>query len=175
MAAVQRFRQGIRALLAFSRPVEQDLVRSVLTGEQVALFQRLQRSEQQHSIHVLRTLMAADEAVPRDLAAAALLHDVGKPRYPVRVWQKTLNVLIRHFVPRLYRHWSEQGSPNNPFARACVVAKHHPQWGGGLAETVNVSERTLWLIEHHAEDPVKWEDHPNFSLLLRLQQADDAN
>lgn len=175
MKVARRFRQGIRALLAFARPVDLNLVRSVLDEAHVDLFQRMQRSEQHHGVNVLRTLMEEGETIPHDLVVAALLHDVGKSRCPVRVWQKTLTVLVRRFIPRLYWDWSRYGSTSSPFARACIVAERHPRWSMELAQAVGASERALWLIEHHADDLMIWINHLHFPLLARLRQADDAN
>src|SRR5215213_6736056 len=97
--AIQRLRQGIRALFAFTQPVDFDLAASYLTPAEMALFRQMRRSEQLHSLNVLRTVLAesaaAQQFVPPELAVAALLHDVGKSRYPLAVWQKTIAVLVR--------------------------------------------------------------------------------
>src|SRR5690606_27724351 len=98
MTAVYRFRQGIRSLLAFSQTVELPLAAEYLSPELLALFQKMRRSEQLHSLNVLREVLA-DGTTPHDLAVAALLHDVGKSRYPMRTWQKTLAVLTRAISP----------------------------------------------------------------------------
>jgi hypothetical protein len=37
------------------------------------------------------------------------------------------------------------------------------------------SERLIWLVTHHADQPEQWADHPYLELLLRLQQADNAS
>ena len=45
--------------------------------------------------------MSQRETVPQPLAVAALMHDVGKSRYHLAVWQKTMAVLVKHLIPRL--------------------------------------------------------------------------
>lgn len=174
MPAVQRIRQGIRALLAFSQAADLDMAAEHLNPAQLALFRQLQHNEQLHSLNVLRDVLAQAEATPNDLAVAALLHDCGKSRYPLAVWQKTLTVLVRAFAPSLYTHW-QNGDPSSPFARPVIVSEQHPAWSAALAAEVDTTERALWLIAHHADDPAHWQDHPHFNLLKRLKTADDAN
>lgn len=173
MAAAQRLRQGIRALFAFTQPVDYTLAVGYLSQQQYELFRQMRRSEQLHSLNVLRSVLQQGRT-PDDLAVAALLHDVGKSCYPTAIWQKTLAVLVRTFAPGLYSDWS-QGSPRSLWKRAFVVAEQHPQWGAELAQQVKTSERAVWLITHHADRLSRWKNHPHYNLLKRLQESDDAN
>lgn len=174
MAATHRLRQGVRALLAFARPLDYTLPARYLTGPQLDLFRQMQRSEQQHGIDVLRDVLEQQPDTPEDLAVAALLHDLGKIRHPLPVWSKTLAVLIRAFLPARFQRWS-QGNIANPFHRGCIVMVRHPAWGGELAAQVGVSATAVWLIAHHAQSLEQWRDHPHCALLERLQRADNAN
>jgi hypothetical protein len=172
MAVLHRIRQGVRALFAFSQPVDYALAEQYLSPELMPIFRQMQRTEQLHTLNVLRAVLAQG-AAPRDLAVAALLHDAGKARYPLRVWQKTLVVLVRKFLPKLYRRW-RAGDPENIWQRPFVVRKQHPIWSAEMVEG-KVSERALWLIRNHQGQAERHKDHPYFHLLKRLQQADDAN
>lgn len=173
MAAATRLRQGLRALTAFARPVDLALAGSTLNEAQLALFRQMKRSEQQHSLAVLRTLL--DEApVPHDLAVAALLHDVGKTRYPLAVWMKTATVLLKALLPGLAQRWAD-GNPRNWLQRGLVVSKHHPAWSAELVAQTGASESALWLIRHHQSRAAALDAHPDAPLLRRLQRADDAN
>ena len=173
MAAVQRIRQGVRALLAFSQPVDDALAASYLSPGLLALFRQMRRSEQLHSLHVLRSVLAQG-STPDDLAVAALLHDAGKSRYPFPVWQKTLVVLVRAFAPALFRRLSA-GDERHFWARPFIISTRHPQWSAELAGAAGAAERAVWLIAHHADALDQWRDAPAFYLLKRLKQADDAN
>ena len=174
MSATHRLRQGLRALLACARPLDDTLPARYLTGPQLDLFRRMQRSEQQHGINVLRDVLDQEPTTPDDLAVAALLHDLGKIHQPLPVWSKTLTVLIRAFLPARFERWS-QGNIANPLHRGCIVMVQHPVWGGELAAQSGVSEPAVWLISHHADSLARWSGHPHCALLERLQLADNAN
>jgi HD domain-containing protein len=173
MAATQRVRQGIRALLAFSGPVDTALAAEYLSPALMNCFEQMRRSEQLHSLNVLRDTLAQG-STPPDLAIAALLHDVGKSRYPFPTWQKTLVVLAKVFTPRLFERLS-QGSEKHFWQRPFVLSEHHPTWSAQIIAAAGAPERAVWLVAHHADSLSQWADHPYLYLLERLKQADDAN
>ena len=173
MSAAYRIQQGLSALLAFARPVERDLAAQYLPPDLMECFDDMRREEQQHSLAVLRTLLAKG-SVPDDLGIAALLHDVGKSRYAFPVWQKTMVVLVRKFALRLFDRLSA-GSEANWICRPFVLSVHHPAWSVDKVLDTEISERALWLIAHHADDLTQWHNHPHRVLLEQLQAADDAN
>ncbi|MBZ0295367.1 MAG: HD domain-containing protein [Anaerolineae bacterium] len=173
MAAVQRIRQGVRALLAFAHPVDYDLAADYLSPSLMHCFQQMRRSEQLHSLNVLRDVLAQGPT-PDDLAVAALLHDVGKSRYPFPVWQKTMVVLTRAFAPGLFQRLSA-GSEHRFWQRPFVVSSQHPRWSADIVRDAGASERAVWLVLHHADSLANWPEHPHCYLLKRLKAADDAN
>jgi len=164
----------MRALLAFSYPVDYPLAEQYLSAKQMVLFRQMGRSEQLHSLNVLRSVLAQSAQTPHDLAVAALMHDVGKSRYKLWVWQKTVSVLVKKFLPKLSTRLSTYNNLtfwNAPF----VVRQWHPKWSAELLAESDSSAGVIWLAEHHADDAEQWHEHPNYPLLVRLQQADDAN
>lgn len=173
MSASYRIRQGLRALFAFSQPIEDALPAHYLTPELRACFCAMRRSEQIHSLNVLKSVLAQGPA-PDDLAVAALLHDAGKSRYTFPVWQKTLVVLVRAFAPRLF-HRLSSGSETSLIHRPFVLSAQHPAWGAQQAAAAGASERAVWLIAHHADPLAQWRHHPHYPLLQRLRRADDTN
>ncbi|MBK8020376.1 MAG: HD domain-containing protein [Chloroflexi bacterium] len=175
-SVARRLEQGLQAMFAFAQPLDMTPALpylNVSNGELLRLFERMQRSERLHSLRVLRDVKAEGEA-DRDLGLAALLHDVGKSCYPLAVWQKTLAVLVRTFLPRLFERWS-RGSPQNPLERPCVVYVRHPDWSAELVEKAGASEAALWLIAHHQDEAAQWAGHALHASLVRLQRADEMN
>lgn len=174
MAVSQRLKQGLRALLAFTRGVDYDLAAQYLTDEQLILFKKMTHGEQLHSVNVLRHVLKHNEHVPHDLALVALMHDVGKSRYALAVWQKTISVLVKRFVPHLSHDLSSEEKLT--FWRApFVVRRYHPQWSAELLAQTSASERAIWLARYHQDNADNWRYHPYYELLCKLQTSDDVN
>ena len=94
-----RVNQFSNALFAGSLSLDENrTIQELLTSEQQKLFLRLERSEQKHSLRVLRTLIDEGET-SRDLLVAALLHDIGKTRSLLNIWERVLIVLGKVFFP----------------------------------------------------------------------------
>jgi hypothetical protein len=131
-----------------------DLVQSVLTPAQFSLFSRLQPGEQSHSIKVFTKLAGAGES-NSDLLVAALLHDVGKIRYPLKLWERVWIVLGQNFFPSLSKNWAKRDldapHPAHFWARPFVVAEQHPAWGARLARQAGGTNTSIALIRRHQE------------------------
>jgi hypothetical protein len=168
---MMRMRQGTRALSAFARSVDWERVQAVLSADELALFRRMRRSEQLHSLNVLHEVYSGQSSA---LAQAALLHDVGKIRYPIRLWQRMMPVLVGAVSPASLQRLSER-DPRPMWSRGFVVAAHHPEWGAQMLAAVGAPDDVVWLVRHHADDPTQWTDHPFYPLLVQLQAADDRN
>jgi len=169
---VQQFWQALTASID-----EEDIqeVRAVLAPELLDLFLQMQTSEQAHSLWVYRRLRSQGETQP-DLLAAALLHDVGKSLYPLKIWERVEIVLSKKFMPSVVKHW--ENSPSKGWRKPFVVAAQHPAWGAEMAQKAGATHRVVSLIRRH-QDKVSLdqgkisteEDH----LLSLLQIYDDES
>jgi hypothetical protein len=179
---VYRIRQFWLAIHGTPQAGDLVLARGLLSEQQMQLFQRMQLCEQAHSLQVYKSLVqqhaqAAGEGW-EDLLVAALLHDVGKNRFPLHVWERVEIVLARALLPEKSRAWgaipdgAADGKPlgwKKPF----VTAAHHAQWGAEMAAEVGASPLAASLIRRHQEaggpDSTVLEER----LLAQLQAADD--
>ena len=173
MTAVRRLRQGVRALLAFAQPVDYALAAEYLGPPLLARFRQMRRSEQLHSLRVLRALLAEGD-VSHDLAVAALLHDGGQPLDAMPLWQRSRPVIVRRLSPQLLLRLS-QGDPRSRWRRGFVVYVQHPAWSAELIRRGGGDEAAVWLSAHHADGLSAWYDRPLAGHLARLQAADDVN
>lgn len=172
MSADYRFLQGLRALGAWFRPVDDNLARDHLTPALYALYRQMRRSERQHSLGVLRELLHAGHTDP-DLLAAALLHDVGKNRLPFYLSEKVLVVLVKAFAPQLHQRWGS--GPARGWRRPFAISVQHPAWGAEMVAEAGGSTLTVTLIRHHADPPEDTpQDHTAYLLAL-LYAADNRN
>lgn len=172
MSVLYRANQFWNAL--WGKPEAGDLrqARQALTPAQMSLFLQLHPSEQAHALQVFRQL-SAQGVNHSDLLTAALLHDIGKTRYPLRLWERVWIVLGSALRPDLEKKWAHAEPVG--LRRAFVVRACHPAWGAEMAAQAGASPLAVALIRRHQEPillkPLSLEDH----LLVQLQTLDDKN
>lgn len=154
-----------------SRPNADHLAQAaeVLSPGQLLLFRSMKPADQAHSLRVLRALQAQGESNP-NLLAAALLHDVGKSRYPLRVWERALIVLGQTFLPAHAERWGRAEAKG--WRRPFVIAAQHPDWGAAMVAEVGAADELIRLIAAHQDEPNS-AVNGDFSRRLRLLQAAD--
>ncbi|HID54408.1 MAG TPA: HDIG domain-containing protein, partial [Anaerolineae bacterium] len=159
--------------MARARPLSAEAygaVTAVLTEPQMALFNRFNFTDQWHSYRVMCALQAAGHDQP-DLLTAALLHDIGKTKLPISVWERSWIVLGQMFLPGRAAAWGQAEAQG--WRRPFVVKAQHPAWGAEMAEQVGCTPLTISLIRRHQDSlagrPLTEEDE----LLQHLQWADD--
>ena len=143
---------------------------SLLSDGQVQLFDQLPAEYQDHSYRVMIRLRDSGED-RKDLLVAALLHDVGKIRTPVGVWERSLAVLLVKGMPDRVKRFSE-GSPDG-WRRAIVVKSQHPIWGAEMAKGAGCTELTVSLITRHHDTVPDQEETEEAQFLRALQRADN--
>lgn len=156
-----------------------------------ALFHRLPRDAQAHSLRVLKALQRDERSphpLPPDLAAAALLHDVGKVAADeagayLGLWLRGPLVLLEKWRPDLLARWASP-QPRRSLRYAFFVHNEHPRIGAAMAQAARCSPLTCWLIEHHQDEsssgPITAASAPApdpaaYDYLARLQWADGRN
>ncbi len=171
---VGRLRQGLRALTVWARPIDAALVSSVLSPRLVDLFYTMRRSEQEHSINVLRTLRGWGYDDP-SLMVAALLHDVGKTRAAYHLWDRVLVVLLRATMPRRVSRWGYEIDEPVGWRRPFVINFQHPRWSAEFARNAGADPLAVELIARHQRKLRRQPETPTEALLVALQAADNAN
>ncbi len=146
------------------------LAREILTPKQMGLFRIMHPAERDHAIQVLKKLKSRGES-NKDLLVAALLHDVGKSRYPLSIWERVMIVVLNRFFPERVKQWG-QGKARS-WRRAFVVAAEHPIWGAQMAAESGASPLAVNLIWRHQEPPSTIPKTQEDLLLRTLQAADD--
>jgi len=189
--ALYRLGQFCRSLTGRLNREQFTQIESRLPPPLFELFCRLTPSEQYHAYRVRQTLVRGGHTNP-DLLTAALLHDVGKNRIPLALWERVVIVLGFKFAPgRAYRWGLAAGgysalpdltetshregvkpARNFGWARPFVVAVHHPAWGADMVKAAGGTELAVELIRWHQDGKEREKER---DLLLALQEADDWN
>lgn len=153
------------------------LVRATLPPAPRALFERMPVDAQDHSLRVLATLQAQGGVGP-ELAAAALLHDVGKVAALesgayLGLWLRGPMVVAEAVAPAVLARLAEP-QPSASVRYAVHVQLHHAAIGAQWARAAGCTPLTCWLIEHHQDKRLSGTAEQS-TLLARLQAADGAN
>lgn len=177
-----KYRAGQFRVALFAGPDPADLKRAeiYLNPAQMELFFQMQPGEQTHSLRVFKLLLDEHEE-DRDLLAAALLHDVGKSRYPLSLWERVYIVILKSLFPIQTRVWGQDTRAGDAelsrfsWQRPFIIAEQHPRWGAEMASAAGATPLTASLILRHqmtvSADTSAHEDR----LLIKLQAADSAS
>lgn len=147
-------------------------IESILAPDEVRLFRQFSLSDQMHSYRVMKTVREAGQNTPA-LLAAALLHDVGKTKVSLSVWDRVLVVLAQLLIPGRLVAWG-QGEPRG-WRKAFVVKEQHAAWGAEMAQRAGSSPLTVALIRRHQDNVGEMAGNEADQLLHYLQWADDQN
>jgi hypothetical protein len=158
--------QGLSGIRPRLPPDREQILCAVLDAPLQSAFKQLPAYDQRHLCAVYRSLRDSGSSSP-DLLLAALLHDIGKTALSGRVTllDRTLNVLLAATIPPVHARLTRL--PASRWRLGLALAHHHPRLGAELAAQLGCSDRTCWLIAHHADDPP-----PPDPDLLRLIEAD---
>lgn len=172
-----RSRQLMQAIRPHASQEDIELVASILNPSQIRLFQQMQASERAHSLRVLHALLSQEES-HIDLHTAALLHDVGKIRAPLRLWERILIVILKAICPECVRRWGRTSIEGLGWRRPFIIAEQHPRWGAELAAECGTSSLAVAIIARHQESFIPSHDSEislEDNLILKLQSVDNNN
>lgn len=173
-----RLRQFWTGWFAAVDPVELSAALAYLPTAAQARFQTLPIDAQRHSLNVLKTLQQRS-AIPDDLAAAALLHDIGKlaadeAGLRINLWVRGPLVLLEKLAPHWLEHWSSAETTKG-WRYLLYVHLKHPAIGAQWATVWGCTPLTCWLIEHHQDEVTSVPSNEAERLLVLLQWADELN
>lgn len=117
-------------------------------------FRQMPVDAQRHSLNVLTTLQRAGWH-DRELAAAALLHDVGKlaaaaAGLTFNAWVRTALVLVETLAPTVAVRLTVDDATGG-WRYLLHVHMAHPRIGARWADADGCSALTCWLIAHHQD------------------------
>ncbi len=171
-----RFGQVLNALWAKPKPQDRELVEEFLSPALAQWFSKLMPSEQTHAVRVCQQLIKEGET-DRILLTAALLHDIGKTRYRLRLWERVWIVMFGWISRRLGTTVvlkEDELEQATWWKRCLIVGEFHPLWGAELLRQQGVEEEVVWLVEHHQESFEFDPSDPKHLRLMKLERADHS-
>jgi hypothetical protein len=170
---IYRIQQFFRALNVSTSKIDFQGLDSILSSDQIELFQQMHPFDQEHCYRVYERLIRDGNDHP-DLLVAALLHDVGKSKVRIWIWERVIIVIGNPFIKSFWVRFNKNHKCSW-FSKLFMVSEFHPDWGAEKAEEAGASPLVVDLIRRHQNQiPVSTvciED----KLLNILQFADRIN
>lgn len=166
---IKRARQFFRALFAKITLDDEQYISLHLNSEEQKLFFAMSTADQFHSLNVAYTIerfvIEDKNNVDRNfLIRCALLHDVGRVKGDLNIFQKVFVVLVMKFAPNFAKKLERQGN------HAVYIYNHHAEIGARKLQKLKLFREAKIISKHHSP-PSK--DDPYELKLLRL--ADEKN
>lgn len=166
-AVLRRLRQFLLAITARVAPADLAPLEQLLPPDQQALFRRMPRFDQRHSLDVYHTLLAqgcTDALVLR----AALLHDCGKvddDGRAIPLIYYGIFVIMRRFTPELYHRAARHG---RGLLRPFAIHAQHDRRSALLVAATGGPTELVALLDDYGMGRTS-------AQVRALQQADEAN
>lgn len=158
---IKRTSQFLRAISTKIAPPDLVIIQQYLNPSEQALFFNMDPAIQKHCVNTALTIL--NMPVERTgtnrslLMKAALLHDIGKTRGSINLWDRVCYVLAKKVSGKLvsklaspgHIHGHRSSSPLARFRNAFYVHLHHPELGAKLAAKARLDETIIYLLRHH--------------------------
>lgn len=174
------FKSNVRAFFKALLPLhisDQDVafLREFLSKQEQILFYRMAALDQRHALdtaYTIRDMLGKRTKIKLEkMYKAALLHDVGKAQFALKLSDRVCQSLFFKLLPPFANYLADRGSVNHEsqLRRLLFCYKYHPRLGAEMAKEIKVEEAVTYLIEHH-HDPVSFNEPKELSI---LREADD--
>jgi len=169
-----RFLQGWNRVWAWLRFIGAgDLpAQQILSPEAYRLFRTMGWGDRAHGLYVLDLLKREEGAVPPEVAAAALLHDVGKAKSGLTLAHRALVVILRALAPHSLERLGAPGGPR--WQRPFYIQRCHAEIGAQRCARAGCDPLTVALVRWHDAPAPRGvlEDELLSRWLSALQRAD---
>ena len=166
---IKRVKQFYRAVTAKLTADDNIYISDHLSTKEQKLFFAMDVVDQYHALHVAYTLeriaIEGKQGIDHNfLIRCALLHDIGRVKGDMSVFDKVFAVLITYFLPNLADRLELNGS------HLLYVYRHHAEIGAKKLQDIELYREAKIIAKHHSPPSA---DDPAELKLLRI--ADDKN
>lgn len=166
---IKRARQFFRALFAKITLDDEQYISLHLNSEEQKLFFAMSTADQFHSLNVAytieRVVIEDKKNIDRNfLIRCALLHDVGRVKGDLNIFQKVFVVLVTKFAPNFAEKLERNGN------HSIYVYHHHAEIGARKLQKLNLFRESKVIAKHHSPP-----DKDDSEELRLLRLADEKN
>jgi hypothetical protein len=141
-----RAQQFFQAILPKKIRLEEfDWVHKILPSSALPLFFAQSLPDQRHALDVALDINSSNRS-SHNLLIAALLHDCGKSRNPLKTWERIYIVLAQQ-APR--KVWNFLLHSTSFLSSPLLTAENHPAWGSEFAHKAGLDPEIVELIRLH--------------------------
>lgn len=162
-----RVKQFISAIIAKISEEDEKLIETYLGSYELSLFRELKVYEQKHCIQVALGIMKDYPSDDKEeLIRVALLHDIGKIKYPLNPIEKSIIVLLDKFTKGKIKKMKR--------LKVVKCYYEHPEIGYNmLNERGGYTKEFLELVRYHHDKEIQGKDGMQIGSQLRILQICD--
>lgn len=165
MYRVKQFFWGLKSLYT---KIDEDLVKKFLTKDEIDIFKQLKINDQHHCIRVCKDSLEANKNFEFNineyiLGKAALLHDIGKTKLHLNLFEKSIIVILDKLTRGRIRKFKN--------IKQIDIYYNHPEIGYDILKDKGYSKEVLEVVrEHHNKEKVRHNEY-----LTIIAFSDDKN
>lgn len=162
-----RVKQFLWAIGSTFKKIDYDYLRKYLNEEEIKLFNTLKHNDKHHCIRVCKDSISMKEENNIDVDAmklgkAALLHDIGKSKFKLNVFEKSIVVLLDKATNGKINRYDN--------IKQIDIYYNHPKIGEKILRKYNYDEEFLQVIKYHHNNK-----NTNNKILDIISICDDKN
>lgn len=165
---VYRVKQFIWGFTSFLKNIDYEYVNEFLNEDEIKIFNKLKHNDRHHCIRVCKDSIKMKEDFNIDvdkykLGKAALLHDVGKSKTPLSLFEKSVVVLLDKATSGKIKKYDK--------IKQIDIYYNHPKIGLEVLKNFEYDKELLQVVRYH-HNKSKISDN---QILNIISSCDDKN
>ena len=163
-----RVKQFIWGFTSFFKNIDYEYVNEFLNEDEIKIFNKLKHNDKHHCIRVCKDSIKMKEDFNIDvdkykLGKAALLHDVGKSKMPLSIFEKSVVVLLDKATSGKIKKYDK--------IKQIDIYYNHPKNGLEVLKNFKYDKELLEVVRYHHNN----NNISDNKLLNIIRESDDKN
>lgn len=154
MYRVKQFFWGVKSLYT---KVDEDLIKKFLNEDEIDMFKQLKINDQHHCIRVCKDSLKVNKSFELNineniLGKAALLHDIGKTKLHLSLFEKSIIVVLDKLTGGKIRKFEN--------IKQIDIYFNHPKIGYNILKDKGYSKEVLEVVkDHHNKEKLRYNEY----------------